>query len=43
MVEENSDIAIAMMRMLAERLASTLQQYGKVMMAEETPEKQLKP
>ena len=42
MVEENSDIAIAMMRMLAERLASTLHEYGKVMMAEESPEKQLK-
>ncbi len=31
MVEENSDIAIAMMRVLAERLASTLREYGKVM------------
>ncbi len=31
MVEENSEIAIAMMRVLAERLASTLREYGKVM------------
>ncbi len=31
MVEENSDIAIAMMRVLAERLASTLRDYSKVM------------
>jgi CRP-like cAMP-binding protein len=34
MVEENSDIAIAMMRVLAERLASTLRDYGKVMARE---------
>jgi putative ABC transport system ATP-binding protein len=31
LVEENSEIAIAMMRVLAERLASTLRDYGKVM------------
>ncbi len=31
MVEENSEIAIAMMRVLAERLASTLREYGKAM------------
>jgi CRP-like cAMP-binding protein/ABC-type branched-subunit amino acid transport system ATPase component len=34
MVEENSDIAIVMMRVLAERLASTLRDYGKVMARE---------
>jgi CRP-like cAMP-binding protein len=34
MVEENSDIAIAMMRVLAERLASTLRDYGRVMVKE---------
>jgi putative ABC transport system ATP-binding protein len=33
MVEENSEIAIAMMRVLAGRLASTLRDYGKVMAA----------
>jgi ABC-type sulfate/molybdate transport systems ATPase subunit len=37
MVEENSDIAIAMMRVLAERLASTLRDYGKVMSREKNP------
>ena len=37
MVEENSDMAIAMMQMLAERLASTLREYGKVMMRNEIP------
>lgn len=31
LVEENSEIAIAMMRVLAGRLASTLRDYGKVM------------
>jgi putative ABC transport system ATP-binding protein len=31
MVEENSDIAVAMMRVLAERLAATLREYGKAM------------
>ncbi len=31
LVEENSEIAIAMMRVLAERLASTLRDYGKAM------------
>jgi putative ABC transport system ATP-binding protein len=31
MVEENSEIAIAMMRVMAERLASTLREYGKAM------------
>jgi ABC-type phosphate transport system ATPase subunit len=35
MVEENSEIAIAMMRVLAERLASTLRDYGKVMTGQE--------
>lgn len=34
MVEENSDIAIAMMRVLAERLASTLRDYSRVMAKE---------
>jgi len=31
MVEENSEIAVAMMRVLAERLASTLHKYGMLM------------
>jgi CRP-like cAMP-binding protein/ABC-type thiamine transport system ATPase subunit len=31
MVEENSEIAVAMMRVLAERLASTLRKYGMLM------------
>ena len=31
MVEENSEIAIAMLRVMAERLASTLSDYGRVM------------
>ncbi|HLF31111.1 MAG TPA: ABC transporter transmembrane domain-containing protein [Xanthomonadales bacterium] len=31
LVEENSEIAISMMRVLAERLASTLRDYGRVM------------
>ncbi|MGH8034621.1 MAG: cyclic nucleotide-binding domain-containing protein, partial [Lysobacterales bacterium] len=35
LVEENSEIAIAMMRVLAGRLASTLREYGKVMAASE--------
>jgi CRP-like cAMP-binding protein len=37
MVEENSEIAIAMMRVLAERLASTLREYGKLMAGPEQP------
>jgi ABC-type multidrug transport system fused ATPase/permease subunit len=37
MIEENSEIATAMMRVLAERLASTLRDYGKVMAAEKRP------
>jgi putative ABC transport system ATP-binding protein len=35
LVEENSEISIAMMRVLAERLASTLRDYGKVMAEKE--------
>jgi len=38
MVEENSEIAIAMMRVLAERLASTLREYGIAMAAQTTAE-----
>jgi len=35
MVEENSEISIAMMRVLAERLASTLRDYGKIVAAQQ--------
>jgi putative ABC transport system ATP-binding protein len=35
MVEENSEIAVSMLRVLAERLASTLQEYGTVVAEKE--------
>jgi CRP-like cAMP-binding protein len=35
MVEENSEIASAMMRVLAERLAATLREYGEIMAEKE--------
>jgi len=37
MVEENSEIAVGMMRVLAERLATTLRDYGRVMATTERP------
>lgn len=37
MLEENSEIAIAIMRVLAERLASTLREYGRVLDVQEQP------
>ena len=37
MVDENSEIAGAMMRVLAERLATTLREYGEIMAGKEHP------
>ena len=37
MVDENSEIAGAMMRVLAERLATTLREYGEMMAGKEHP------
>jgi ABC-type multidrug transport system fused ATPase/permease subunit len=38
MVEENSEIALAMLRVLTERLAATLRDYGKAVAREDKPE-----
>jgi putative ABC transport system ATP-binding protein len=37
MVEENSEMALAMLRVLTERLAATLRDYGKAVAAQEKP------
>ena len=37
MVEENSEIALAMLRVLTERLAATLRDYGKAVASQEKP------